>query len=246
MATPSLNEYCPHQSLSLTPASIPKSTNRRTPSSEQSHGRGPDTVAEQSGSNGESPAQQRELWQRTVTSARGRAPGDPLAQKVTFQCQNLEDLESCLRDYLSSPNPAFPTEHTTVDLVFPISAAFLVVHPFKPLPQGHQGGTPLTPGSGSLPPLYGAASRTVISVMDAMTLMPDPKDNMRKQRVIARACSEAVARADGYRYSFHNNWRSKEDEANRFSYFCNDSVLNKGRAASGGAGVKGRSHLPRD
>ena len=75
--------------------------------------------------------------------------------------------------------------------------------------------------------------------MEAMTPMPDPKDNMKKQRVIAKACVEAVQRADGNRYTFHNNWWSKEDEANRFSYYCNDSILNKGRSANGGAGTIG-------
>lgn len=69
--------------------------------------------------------------------------------------------------------------------------------------------------------------------------MPDPKDNMKKQRVTAKACVEAVQRADGNRYTFHNNWWSKEDEANRFSYYCNDSILNKGRSANGGAGTIG-------
>jgi hypothetical protein len=120
-------------------------------------------------------------------------------------------------------------------LTFPISAAFWVTDPFA---ERQLGPKPVRAPAALLSP-YGTANSTVISVMEAMTPMPDPKENMKKQRVIAKACVEAVQRADGNRYTFHNSWWSKEDEANRFSYFCNDSILNKSRSTTGGAGTIG-------
>ena len=181
---------------------------------------------------------QHELWNKTVTLSRGRAPGDPLARTVNFHCQNTEDLRTCLHGHLASPDSEYSPEHTTIELIFPISAAFSVADPFaltQPGPKLAQAPQAV------MPSLYGTPNSTVISIMEAMTPMPDPKDNMKKQRVVAKACVEAVQRADGNRYSFHNNWWSKEDEANRFSYYCNDSILNKGRSANGGAGTIGQT-----
>jgi hypothetical protein len=178
---------------------------------------------------------QHELWNKTVTLSRGRTPGDPHARTVNFHCQNIEDLRTRLHDHLVSPNPEYPPEHTTVELIFPISAAFLVADPFAQ----SQPGPKIAQAPHTMLSIYGTPNSTVISVRDAMTPMPDPKDNMKKQRVIAKACVEAIQRVDGNRYTFHNNWWSKEDEANRFSYFCNDSILNKSRSATGGAGTIG-------
>ncbi|KAF2756393.1 hypothetical protein EJ05DRAFT_501897 [Pseudovirgaria hyperparasitica] len=77
------------------------------------------------------------------------------------------------------------------------------------------------------------STKISMSILEALQPTADPKDRMRKQRAIAKACIEAIQRVDGYRYSFHNNWNSREDDAFRFSYYCNDSLLNKDRAANG-------------
>jgi hypothetical protein len=126
----------------------------------------------------------------------------------------VDDLRTCLRVHRATPNPEYPPEHTTIELIFPISAAFLVSDPFGVT----QTGPKLAQASKVLHSLYGTPNSTVVSVMEATTPMPDPKDNMKKQRVIAKTCVEAIQLADGNRYTFHNNWWSKEDEANRFSY----------------------------
>ena len=168
--------------------------------------------------------------------SRGRAPSDPRARTVNFHCQNIEEFMTCLHAHLASSDPEYPPEHTTVELIFPLGASFLVVDPIA----FTQHGPKVTRAPQALLSLDSIPSSTFLSVTEAMTPMPDPKDNMKKQRVIAKACVEAVQRADGNRYSFHNNWWSKEDEANRFSYFCNDSILNKGRSANGGASTVGQ------
>lgn len=68
---------------------------------------------------------------------------------------------------------------------------------------------------------------------------------MRKQRAIAKCCVDSIQKTDGFRYSFHNCWNSREDDSYRFSYYCNDSLLNKDRAANGkGAKLGKRATKP--
>jgi hypothetical protein len=87
--------------------------------------------------------------------------------------------------------------------------------------------------------------KTNLSILEALQPTPDPKDKMRKQRAIAKCCVDTIQRIDGYRYSFHNCWNSREDDSFRFSYYCNDSLLNKDRAANGkGAKLGKRATKP--
>ena len=87
--------------------------------------------------------------------------------------------------------------------------------------------------------------RVTVTIAEALRPTPDPKDKMRKQRAIAKCCVDTIQRCDGYRYSFHNCWNSREDDSFRFSYYCNDSLLNKDRAANGkGAKLGKRATKP--
>jgi hypothetical protein len=103
-----------------------------------------------------------------------------------------------------------------------------VVDPALTLTQPHY--TPPGPGAGGKKK---TAPRFSLSIMEALQPTPEPKEKMRKQRAIAKCCVDAIQRVDGYRYSFHNCWNSREDDSFRFSYYCNDSLLNKDRAANG-------------
>ncbi|KAF2031336.1 hypothetical protein EK21DRAFT_63660 [Setomelanomma holmii] len=90
-----------------------------------------------------------------------------------------------------------------------------------------------------------AEPKVSLSIMEALQATTDPKEKMRKQRAIAKCCVDAIQRTDGYRYSFHNCWNSREDDSFRFSYYCNDSLLNKDRAANGkGAKLGKRATKP--
>jgi hypothetical protein len=131
-------------------------------------------------------------------------------------------MESLLRDYLA--NPSSPAEHTTVEFSFPTSSAFMV----------YTGD--YTGGSQPRTNLYGTLNRSALSVHAALA-PADLKESLKKQKSIGKTLIEHIQKADGMRYSFHNNWLSKDDGAHRFSYFCNDSTLNKGRAANEGAGM---------
>lgn len=79
-----------------------------------------------------------------------------------------------------------------------------------------------------------------MSIIEALTPTSEPKERMHKQRSIAKACVDAIQRVDGFRYSFHNTWASREDDSWRFSYYCNDSLLNKDRAANGKGAKMGK------
>ncbi|KAF2476542.1 uncharacterized protein BDR25DRAFT_67149 [Lindgomyces ingoldianus] len=84
-----------------------------------------------------------------------------------------------------------------------------------------------------------------LSILEALAPTNDPKEKMRKQRAIAKCCVDSIQKCDGYRYSFHNCWNSREDDSFRFSYYCNDSLLNKDRAANGkGAKLGKRATKP--
>jgi hypothetical protein len=173
------------------------------------------------------PSPAAERWSRTV-HPRGRQVRDPLLQRVAFQVNTMESMKTQLRDYLT--NPTCDPEHTTIEFTFPTSAAFMVYT------ADFIGGKDAHKARSNI---FNSLSRTAISVVDALS-PGEPKDQMRKQKAIARTIIEAISETDGYRYSFHNNWLSKEDEASRFSYYCNDSTLNKGRAANEGAGMAGK------
>ncbi|KIW13276.1 hypothetical protein PV08_08463 [Exophiala spinifera] len=158
---------------------------------------------------------------------RGRQAKDPLGQTVQFKCNKVEDLEQQLRDYLASPtgDPA----HTTLEFSFPVTAAFLVALREK---KGNK------PVHDKTPYTYSHFNKTAVTVIDALQNIQDPKEQMLAQKGISKTLVDAVQEADGYHYSFHNHWISREDQASRFSYFCNDSVLNKGRAANEGSKFK--------
>lgn len=154
---------------------------------------------------------------------RGRHAKDPLGQSIQYRCQGTNDFEQKLREYLT--NPTGDAEHTTLEFSFPVTAAFMVS---VREPKGNK------PVHERTPYMYSAFNKTAVSVVDALQHSGDPKEQMLTQKAISKTLVEAVQEADGYHYSFHNYWVSREDQACRFSYFCNDSVLNKGRAANEG------------
>lgn len=171
-----------------------------------------------------------EIWTKT-TRPRGRKARDAQAQYVRFHCKDIDDLETNLREYLAAPTA--PAEHATIKFHFPSTSAFLVyTRDFK-----RDSSTNWTSAD-----VTDLVKRTAVSVVEVLQPTQNPKDQIIRQKAVARTIIEAIQKVDRFRYSFNNNWLSKEDQAHRFSFFCNDSTLNKGRAANGGAGTEGREH----
>lgn len=166
------------------------------------------------------PARSAALWSNSNPPLpRGRAPKDPNARSAKFNCSSIPEMEANLRNYLSQP-PASP-EHSSCELTLWSGAS--LDSPEDTADAAQLNGSVYQPRN----------------VMEALTPTVDPKDNMKKQRAVSKICVAAVQRVDGFRYSFHNNWKSGEENAFRFSYYCNDSLLNKDRVANGKAGSQG-------
>jgi len=169
---------------------------------------------------------------------RGRHPKDPLLQTAKFQCSSIEEFEVSLKFYLDG-RPTETVEHSTCELTIWAGASFMVSMPRPDLATTNynNNGMP-TMQAGPMPPV--PAEKRSLSVLEALMPGTDPKESMKKQRAIAKVCIESIQKVDGYRYAFHNNWRSGEEDAYRFSYYCNDSLLNKDRVANGKAGTQGK------
>lgn len=171
-----------------------------------------------------------EIWSQPAPKSRGRAPNDPNGKKITLRCQSVEDLENHLGQFLREPS--HPPAHTTLEFHYGMEAAFIVakVH-LKP----H-----MTPAEAKNAPF---GEKTVVSVLNALSWNEDPKEMKYKQRAIAKACAEAIMRTDHYKYSYNNEWVSKEDQASRISYYCNDSTSNKMRSVTAAKKTQGKSVL---
>lgn len=181
-----------------------------------------------------------------VALPRGRATRETITPTITFQCASLEELEDSLRSHLSD-RPA-SLEHATCGFTIWAGASFAVILPRDAQESSLPGqllASPHTamPAAATFvprPPLPGGT--TSLSITQALTPMLDEKRTAERQRAITKTIIAAMQRVDGYRYSFHNSWKSKEEGAWRFSYYCNDSLLNKDRVANGKAGTAGKSH----
>jgi hypothetical protein len=155
-------------------------------------------------------------------------------------------MEAKLRDYLE--NPPAPPEHCTCELTLWAGASFLVKLDYiPPNLRGIQSQVDVgmlqavADFNNQRPQSSNTEGReTTLSVLDALQQLNDPKETMKRQRAISKVCVAAVQKTDGYRYSFHNSWKSGEDNAYRFSYYCNDSLLNKDRVANGKSGSQGK------
>ncbi|KAF2461211.1 hypothetical protein BDY21DRAFT_140913 [Lineolata rhizophorae] len=172
---------------------------------------------------------------------------------VYYYVYSLDEFEDHLRAYLSCP-PEDP-EHAACHINFWCGATFVV--DISGYGAGGGGGTvqqrPQSGGSGNGQAQGeregqndsaehaeearntagdqsgGGGMSQQLTVLEAFAETPEPSVRQRRQRAIGKVIVDAVERVDGFRYSFHNNWLSREDNAFRFSYFCNDSLLNKGR-----------------
>ena len=219
---------------------------------------GPSLIQDNDNESQQPPGVQAAVWTNpNPPLPRGRAPKDPDAVTSKYDCASLQELETKLKLYLDNPPTA--EEHCTAELTLWAGASFLVNLPTGDRQPSHirQDAGMLQPvvdalnaSTGAVPAvLHGTATAAVpsrvtqvtLSVLDALQPMPDSKDTMKRQRAISKVCVAAVSKVDGFRYSFHNNWKSGEDNAFRFSYYCNDSLLNKDRVANGKAGSQGRS-----
>lgn len=79
------------------------------------------------------------------------------------------------------------------------------------------------------------------ATVDSIVENDDPRVLQIVQRAASRGIVAAIEAADGFKYCFNNTWRAKEDNGQRYSYICQDSVQNKDRHANDCA--RTRKHL---
>ncbi|KAH0844649.1 hypothetical protein FOPE_09349 [Fonsecaea pedrosoi] len=112
-------------------------------------------------------------------------------------------------------DPAIDREHTTLEFDFPVTAAFMVA--------AREATNKGDLNDKKTPYIYSPFNKTAITVVDALHTIKDPKERAIMQKGISKTLVEACQNTPD----------------------CNDSVLNKGRAANEGvskmkAGVKVR------
>ena len=172
-----------------------------------------------------------------IAAHRGRAARDPLEVTATYDCASLDDFKLNLRRFLDQP-PTVP-EHAAGEFKFWIGASFVVTLPNIPAqPEQTNGDVPLNrhgaPSAKHLGPnTYRGAEPSTIAALSVLEPSLPLKEKIRTQKAIARTVVEAISRVDGFRYTFQNDWLSRDDAAYRFSFYCNDSLLNKDRAVNG-------------
>ena len=176
---------------------------------------------------------------------KGRKHHDPDQVTVAVECASQYDFEQSLRAFLAASHDR---AHTVYACTFPVSAAFHV--DLGPADRGpatsnsYRYGPISTPYTAAAPIQSGHVVRSM-SVMEALSYTPDdPKERMRRQRAVARTLKIAVEKVDGHRYAYSNGWLGRESDAFRFSYFCNDSMLNKDRSAAGSNKTKCNNSFP--
>ena len=76
-----------------------------------------------------------------------------------------------MRDYLA--NPIHPAEHTTLEFVFPVTAAFMI--PAREIHAKHGMGDPT---GYKVPVVYSLVKKSAVSVVDSLYNMPDAKEQM--------------------------------------------------------------------
>ena len=149
-------------------------------------------------------------------------------------CASLDDLTNALKADIDAGATSSVPECTTSELSLGASA-------LVPLHRPHIG--PYADGGEQdLPPEFkttwtdaeGDTNRSYpqTSIQDIVSLI-DPRERQIVQRAASRGIIAAIEAMDGFKYSFNNAWGAKDEDGQRFSYICQDSMQNKDRHANG-------------
>lgn len=158
-----------------------------------------------------------------VSSTRSTAMPDSFPTSIVNQpsgthdhCQSLEEFGRRLEQIITAVTLQ---EHSSViTKTVTLSANTLLPVTFPP--ESHR-------RSGEIQRPQGRS----LSVRDLCTIA-DSAQRRTWQRGAARSILTLVQEVDGFRYTFNNRWASKDDDGDRFSYTCLDSLENKDRQAN--------------
>lgn len=146
---------------------------------------------------------------------------------------SLDELTNALQGDIEAGADSLVSECTTSELSLDLSALIPLHRPnIGPYADG---------GEHDLPPEFKASwtndrdprkSHPQANIQ-AIISVNDPRVRQIVQRAASRGIVAAIEAIDGFKYSFNNAWSAKDEDGQRFSYICQDSMQNKDRHANG-------------
>ena len=185
-------------------------------------------------------AHQQNAFGASMSSGAQDGAQDGAQNGARSSCTSLEDLCNVLEVAIMRGVESGGTECTTTELTLDLDAVLPLLRPRTgPYADGGQNDLPQAFKTNWIPedkaiPTPQATVRAVISVTDLGA-------RQAVQRAASRGIVGAIEVLDGFKYSFNNVWSSKDDDGQRFSYICQDSMQNKDRNANGSLPPKGQS-----
>ena len=149
------------------------------------------------------------------------------------QCSSLEQLLIALKEDISAGAESLVPECTTSELTLDPSAVLPLHRPT--IGPYADGGTHDLPNeikvswTKATDPEKSHPQATVGTIMS----FGDSRARSIVQRAACRGIVAAIEGVDGFRYTFHNAWGTKDEDGQRFSYVCQDGMQNKDRYANG-------------
>lgn len=159
-------------------------------------------------------------------------------------CSSLEQLVTALKEDISAGAESLVPECTTSELSLDLSALLPLQRP-NIGPYAERGTHDLPPEfkvawTNAADPKKSHPQATVGAIMSPV----DSRARQIVQRAASRGIVAAIEAIDGFKYSFNNAWGAKDEDGQRFSYICQDSMQNKDRHANGF--TRTRKHLKGD
>jgi len=150
-------------------------------------------------------------------------------------CSSLQQLIDAIRADIDASAQSTVPECTTSEISLTIDAVLPLHQPgIGPYSEGGAHDLPqrfkdnyTSPEDDPMGRVYPQAT------VDAMTNLYDREERSVVQRAASRGIVAAIEVADGFKYSMNNAWGAKDEDGQRFSYICQDSMQNKDRHANG-------------
>ena len=156
-------------------------------------------------------------------------------------CSSIDDLTAALRDDIDAGAESLVPECTTSELVVAANALVPLHRPnIGPYAEGGDHDLPIqfkaswTDPENSSTALNTSSKKShPLATIQSIISIGDQQSRQIVQRAASRGIVAALERMDGFKYSFNNAWSAKDDDGQRFSYICQDSMQNKDRHANG-------------
>ena len=155
-------------------------------------------------------------------------------------CASLEQLTQALKEDINAGADSVLPECTTSELSLDLKALVPLHRPnIGPYADGGEHDLPRefkTSWTNADDDTTGGASSKKShpqATVESIIALNDPRIRQSVQRAASRGIVAALEAIDGFKYSFNNAWAAKDEDGQRFSYICQDSMQNKDRHANG-------------